>query len=381
MANLEELRKEMDRVDDQFVTLFGERMQVAGKIAEYKRAKNLPVLNAQREREKLADVASKSAPELAEYTRVLYALLFELSRAYQDQLLDRHSALLDQVRAAIAETHPLFPQAPSVVCCGVEGAFAQQACEKLFRNPGMMYVQDFEHVFTAIEKGLCEYGVLPIENSTAGSVKQVYDAMIAHDFHIVRSVRLAIRHNLLALPGVKLSDIREVVSHEQALRQCDGFLQSLGVKLTVCENTAAAAELVAKSGRSDLACISSRACAELYGLACLSEDVQDNANNHTRFICITKNLEIYPGADKTTLMMVLPNRPGSLYKVLARLYALGINLIKLESRPIPTRDFEFMFYLDLDTSIYSEDFARLLAELDGMCEQFQYLGSYSEVNG
>ncbi len=381
MANLEELRKEMDRVDDQFVALFGERMQVAGKIAEYKRAQNLPVLNAQREREKLADVASKSAPELAEYTRVLYALLFELSRAYQDQLLDRHSALLDQVRAAIAETHPLFPQAPSVVCCGVEGAFAQQACEKLFRNPGMMYVQDFEHVFTAIEKGLCEYGVLPIENSTAGSVKQVYDAMIAHDFHIVRSVRLAIRHNLLALPGAKLSDIREVVSHEQALRQCDGFLQSLGVKLTVCENTAAAAELVAKSGRSDLACISSRACAELYGLACLSEDVQDNANNHTRFICITKNLEIYPGADKTTLMMVLPNRPGSLYKVLARLYALGINLIKLESRPIPTRDFEFMFYLDLDTSIYSDDFARLLAELDGMCEQFQYLGSYSEVNG
>ena len=172
-----------------------------------------------------------------------------------------------------------------------------------------------------------------------------------------------------------------MVSHEQALRQCDGFLQSLGVKLTVCENTAAAAELVAKSGRSDLACISSRACAELYGLACLSEDVQDNANNHTRFICITKNLEIYPGADKTTLMMVLPNRPGSLYKVLARLYALGINLIKLESRPIPTRDFEFMFYLDLDTSIYSDDFARLLAELDGMCEQFQYLGSYSEVNG
>ena len=381
MANLEELRKEMDRVDDQFVALFGERMQVAGRIAEYKRAQNLPVLNAQREREKLADVASKSVPELAEYTRVLYALLFELSRAYQDQLLDRHSALLDQVRAAIAKTHPLFPQAPSVACCGVEGAFAQQECEKLFRNPGMMYVQDFEHVFTAIEKGLCEYGVLPIENSTAGSVKQVYDAMIAHDFHIVRSVRLAIRHNLLALPGTKLSDIREVVSHEQALRQCDGFLQSLGVKLTVCENTAVAAELVAKSGRSDLACISSRACAELYGLECLSEDVQDNANNHTRFICITKNLEIYPGADKTTLMMVLPNRPGSLYKVLARLYALGINLIKLESRPIPTRDFEFMFYLDLDTSIYSDDFARLLAELDGMCEQFQYLGSYSEVNG
>lgn len=379
---LEELRREMDQVDDRLVALFQERMQVAGKIAAVKQEQHLPVLNAKREREKLEDVAGKTVPEMQEYTRVLYALLFELSRAYQDQILGRHSGLLDTVKGAIANTQPLFPQSPSVSCCGVAGAFAQQACEKLFRNPKMVYVQDFDHVFTAIEKGLCQYGVLPIENSTAGSVKQVYDAMIAHDFYIVRSVRLPVRHNLLAKLGVKKGDIREIVSHEQAIRQCSEFLKTLGdVKITTCENTAVAAETVANSDRTDLAALSSRECAELYGLSCLAEDVQDSVNNHTRFICITKKLEIYPGADKTTLMMVLPNKPGSLYKVLARLYALGINLIKLESRPIPTRDFEFMFYLDLETSVYSDDFARLLAELDGMCEQFQYLGSYSEVIG
>ena len=137
--------------------------------------------------------------------------------------------------------------------------------------------------------------------------------------------------------------------------------------------------MVAKSSRTDIAALSARSCAELYGLECLATSVQDTGNNHTRLICITKNLEIYPGADKTSLMMILPHKPGSLYKVLARLYALGINLIKLESRPLPDRDFEFMFYFDLETSVYSDDFAQLMCELEQICEEFKYLGSYTEV--
>ena len=145
------------------------------------------------------------------------------------------------------------------------------------------------------------------------------------------------------------------------------------------ENTAVASEMVAKSGRNDVAAISSRSCAELYGLKVLECAIQDNGNNYTRFICISKNMEIYPGSDKTTIMMVLNHRPGALYRVMARLYALGINVTKLESRPLPDRDFEFMFYFDLDTSIYSEEFVQLMCELDDLCEEFKYLGSYSEV--
>ena len=149
--------------------------------------------------------------------------------------------------------------------------------------------------------------------------------------------------------------------------------------MVAVENTAVASEMVAKSGQKDVAALSSRSCAELYGLNCLASSVQDKGNNRTRFICISKNLEIYPGSDKTSIMMVLPHKPGALYKVLARLYTLGINVTKLESRPIPDREFEFMFYFDLDTSIYSEEYVQLMCELDELCEEFKYLGSYTEV--
>ena len=152
-----------------------------------------------------------------------------------------------------------------------------------------------------------------------------------------------------------------------------------GVQIIPVENTAVAASMVAKSGSLDVAAISSQACEDLYGLISLADSIQDKGNNRTRFICISKNLEIYPGSDKTSIMMVLHHKPGALYKVLARMYVLGINVIKLESRPIPEKDFEFMFYFDLETSIYSEEFVQLMCELDDLCEEFKYLGSYTEV--
>ena len=140
-----------------------------------------------------------------------------------------------------------------------------------------------------------------------------------------------------------------------------------------------AAEMVAKSERKDVAALCSRNCIDLYGLSCLQYAVQDKGNNYTRFICISKNLEIYPGADRTSIMLTTAHKPGALYKVLARFYALGINITKLESRPIPDRDFEFMFYFDLETSIYSQEFIQIVSELAASTEEFTYLGSYSEV--
>lgn len=377
---LNDLRLEIDKIDDELVRLFGQRMDVAAQIAAYKKENNLPILVPAREREKLQDVAEKAGPEMANYTRVLYSMLFELSRSYQSKRNITTSALHEQIVSAIESTPKLFPQTPMVACQGVEGAYSQIACEKMFKNPFIMYFKNFEGVFNAIDQGLCQYGILPIENSTAGSVKKVYDLMIKHNFSIVRSFRLKIDHNLLAKKGTKLSDIKEIYSHEQALNQCSDFLSSLnGVKIIPVENTAVAANMVAQSGRADVAALSSRGCAELYGLDCLAASVQDKGNNRTRFICISKNLEIYPGSDKTSIMMILPHKPGALYKVLARMYVLGINVIKLESRPIPDRDFEFMFYFDLETSIYSEEFVQLMCELDELCEEFKYLGSYSEV--
>ena len=378
--DLSDIRKEIDGIDAQLVELFCRRMGLSAEVATYKRAHNLPILVPARERQILKDVAERSGDELGNYTRVLYSMIFELSRSYQNKLNNGETELNRRIAAAVEQTPRLFPRSPMVACQGVEGANSQIACEKIFRDPMIMYFKSFEGVFTAIEQGLCQYGILPIENSTAGSVKKVYDLMIHHNFSIVRTFRLKIDHNLLANPGAKLENLREVYSHEQAIGQCGAFLQKLtGAKVIAVENTAVAAQMVAQSGRTDVAAISSRSCAELYGLVNLAPSIQDKDNNRTRFICISKNLEIYPGADKTSIMMVLPHKPGSLYKVLARLYTLGINVTKLESRPIPERDFEFMFYFDLDTSVYSEEFVQLMCELHDLCEEFKYLGSYSEV--
>ena len=378
--DLNELRQEINGIDDEILRLFLRRMEVAGQVADYKKAHDLPIYQPQREREILKNAAEKAGPELGGYARVLFSMLMELSKSAQNKRNGMELELHRQIARAIQDTPQLFPRSPMVACQGVEGANSQIACEKIFQNPFIMYFKSFESVFTAIEQGLCRYGILPIENSTAGSVKKVYDLMIRHNFSIVRTFRLKVDHNLLAKRGTSLTDIREIYSHEQALNQCGAFLESLpGVKAIAVENTAVAAQMVAQSDRNDIAAISSRSCAELYNLQNLAPGIQDKDNNRTRFICISKDLEIYPGADKTSIMMILPHRPGSLYRVLARLYALGINVTKLESRPIPNRDFEFMFYFDLDTSIYSEEFVQLMCELDDLCEEFRYLGSYCEV--
>ena len=378
--DLSEIRKDIDKIDEELVRLFCDRMELSANVADYKKANNLPIFVPGRERAILQNVAEMAGPEMENYTRVLYSMLFELSRSYQSKRNGEISPLYRKITQAIENTPKLFPRAPMVACQGVEGAYSQIACEKIFKSPFIMYFKSFEGVFTAIEQGMCQYGILPIENSTAGSVNKVYDLMIRHNFSIVRTFRLKVDHNLLVNKGTKLSDIKEVYSHEQAINQCAGFLQTLpGVNVIPVANTALASEMVAKSGRKDVAALSSRFCAELYGLECLRSSVQDQGNNHTRFICISKNLEIYPGADKTSIMMILNHKPGALYKVLARLYTLGINVTKLESRPLPDREFEFMFYFDLETSIYSEEYVQLMCELNDLCEEFKYLGSYTEV--
>ena len=376
---LSDYRAQIDRIDRQLVELFAQRMETAAGIAAYKKAHGLPVLDPVRERQKLLEVASQAPEAMRDYTASLYTLLFELSRSYQTRLLGTSSALTAEIQSAVSSTPQLFPSQASVACQGVAGAYSQLACDKLFKLPNIMYFTSFEAVFSAIEKGLCRYGVLPLENSTAGSVNAIYDLMMKHDFRIVRSVRLKVDHNLLVKPGTRREDIREIYSHPQAISQCEQYLQGFsGVKVIPCENTAVAAQKVAESD-SGCAALSSRSCMKLYGLECLEASVQNTGNNFTRFICISKNLEIYPGADRTSLMAVLPHEPGSLCRVLNRFYALGLNLNKLESRPMPDRNFEFMFYFDLETSVYSPEFLQLMGELPALCEEFSYLGSYSEV--
>jgi chorismate mutase/prephenate dehydratase len=377
---LKEYRDQIDKIDVQIAELFEKRMDASAGISKYKKEHNIGVVDSGREKEVIENVTSHVRPEFSDDISMLYSMIFNVSRNYQKKLSGSHSDLYPVIQDAIKNTPQLFPQTANVACQGVEGAFSQLAAQKFFKHPKIMNFNTFESVFSAVENGFCEYGVLPLENSSAGSVNKVYELMMTHDFSIVRGTRIKVDHYLLAKPGVKLEDIKEVYSHEQALNQCSEFLSGLkNVNAVACENTAVAASMVSKSDRNDIAAIASRSCMDLYNLSCIKPSIQNRDNNYTRFICISKKLEIYPGADRTSLMMILPHRPGSLNMALSRFYSLGLNLIKLESRPLPEREFEFMFYFDLETSIYSEEFLQMIDELDDMCEEFRYLGSYSEV--
>ncbi len=376
---LEDCRREIDEIDRELVALYTRRMKAAADVAAYKKAHGLPVLDAARERALLSKVASLAGPEYADTAAALYTSILSLSRAHQSRLLNTDAGLKSEIEAALKETAPLFPERAVIACQGVEGAYSQLAADKLFKYPDILYFSDFDGVFSAIEQGLCRYGVLPIENSTAGSVSKVYDLMTRHRFRIVRAIRLKIDHCLVAKPGTALSDIREIYSHEQALNQSAGFLKSLkNVKITPVKNTAMAAKAVKESDSPHVAALASHTAAEAYGLTVLADSVQDTGNNYTRFICISKETEIYPGADKTGIMMTLPHRPGALYHLLSRFYASGINLTKLESRPIPDKDFEFMFYFDLEASVYSDKLLSLLSDIEKESDFFRYLGTYSE---
>lgn len=376
---LTEIRKKIDEIDKNLVDLYKQRMLLCANIAEYKRENGMPILDTARERELLNKVADMSGREFEEYTRTLYSTILDISRSYQHKILGMTSELYQEISNALTNTPTLFPSRARVACQGIEGAYSQIASEKFFELPNITYFSNFNAVFSAIEKGLCEYGVLPIENTTAGSVKEVYELMRKHNFKIVRSVRVKVEHNLLAKSGTKLQDLKVVYSHEQAISQCGNFLATLpkSVKIIPVENTAVAAKMVAEE--CNAGAISSIYCAEQYGLNILARNIQDNGNNQTRFICISNKLEIYPGSNKTSITLVIPHKPGALYKILSRFNALGINLVKLESRPIPERNFEFLFYFDIEASVYSEKFAELMSELEKNCDDFTYLGTYSEI--
>ena len=380
MADLKVYREKIDNIDEKLVSLFKERMDTALEIAKFKAQNNLPVLNASREREIISKVTELCGDDLAMYGKILYSVLFDVSRSYQNTYITKNTILAKDIEDALENTSKEFPKKAVVACQGVEGAYSQQACDKLFAFPSIMYFNRFEGVFQAVESGMCKYGILPIENSSYGTVGEVYDLMKKHKFFITRSIKLKLSHTLLSKKGVKLSDVNEIFSHQQAIGQCSEFLKSLkNVKVTVCENTAQAAKMVSESERNDVAAISSVNCAHLYGLSVLSDNVQDSDNNYTRFICISKNLEIYPGANKISLMMTLPHQPGSLYTTISKFSALGLNLTKLESRPILGSDFEFMFYLDMDASIYSDEVIKLLCEFENSLDTFVFLGSYYEI--
>ena len=212
---LSDYRKELDSIDAQMLELFKQRMNTVRGVAEYKKENKLPVLQQGREREILAAAAAGAGEELEDYARTFFATLMDVSRSYQERLTAKGGVISETITDALKNTPPIFPKHGTVACQGVEGAYSQLACDKLFTAPSISYFKNFEGVFAAVEQGLCEYGILPIENSTYGTVNEVYDLMKNYRFHIVRSIKLKVDHSLLVLPGTELKDVKEIFSQRR----------------------------------------------------------------------------------------------------------------------------------------------------------------------
>ncbi len=376
---LNEIREKIDDIDNSLLELFLRRMELSEQVSEYKKEHGLPVLSASREREILDRVAASSgAMEL--YSNRLFTTIMQLSRTRQAELTAGNLKVAGQIKESLSSGGEVFPKSALVACQGVEGSNSQAACDKLLSRGRIVYVRSFEAVFDAVESGLCQFGVLPIENSSNGSVREVYQLLQSKGFYIVRSTRMNIRHELMAKPGVKLSDIREIYSHQQAIGQCSKFLSGLpDVKVIPMANTATAALQVEESESRTSAAICSHSCAVIYGLEPIDCHIQDSENNYTRFICITKKPAIFAGANRVSLIADCSNTPGALHTLLARVAAQDVNMIKLESCPVTGRNFEYVFFIDLEMSVYDEGELAMLEDLERSCESFIFLGAYQEV--
>ena len=257
--DLDKLRQEIDEIDTQMCDLFARRMQVVSGIGKYKKENNLPVYHPSRARTVLHNVSKRLGPEFEGYGRTLYRTIFDLSESYETRMLSEGSEFFNYFKNIASVPPQPFPKRASVACAGCEGSYAHLASERLFDLPEIMYMSNFEGVFKAVNSGLCEFGVLPIENSLAGSVNAIYDLLSEYNVNIVRAVRLKVDHAILGVPGAKLEDIREIYSHQQAINQCSEFLGTLkNVRVIACENTAEAARMVAQGGDPTKASLSSR---------------------------------------------------------------------------------------------------------------------------
>ncbi len=377
MEELIKLREQIDLIDDKIVELYSQRMAIAKKIGLEKAKKSGAIADNSREKSIINRVTAKVDEDIKVYTKQVFNCLFDTSKAYQNSFININSNIKDQLVKGLQDISK-FPVQATVACQGVAGAYSSIAAERLFEISDITYFKDFNGVFSAIERGLCEYGILPVENTTAGTVNSVYDLMKKHEFYIVKTMCLRVQHSLLCKNGAKLEDIKEIISHEQAISQCKGLLSKLGVKVTVVENTAVAAKMVAESNRTDLGAISSKECADIYGLKVLQSNIQDAENNITRFICISKNLKIFEGANKISLILNIPHVKGSLNKILTKFSTLSLNLTKLESRPLPNTDFEFAFYFDFEGDVKDISVQNLLSELQAESDSFTFLGYYKE---
>lgn len=374
--DLLELRNEIDKLDDELIPLLLKRMDISRQVAEYKVQNGIPVLNEQRELEILEDVASKCG-EQGEVIKTVFSAIMDASRALQHKIIGGGVELRNLISNAKCEKN-LTANGEPIACQGVQGAYSGEAAKALFTDSPIDFHKQFEDVFEAVNQNKARFGIIPVENSTAGSVHESYDLIMKYKFFIVGAYDLRVDHCLCAKPGVKFEDIENVYSHTQALSQCNIFLKNFDFTGITFSNTAAAAKFVSESEKNNIAAICSESAAKKYGLKIIRKGIQNVTNNTTRFIVISKELVIDEDAEKISLIFSAPHRTGSLYRVLGRFSMTGLNLTKLESRPVANGRFDYYFYVDILGSVRDEQTLDLLCALSDELPEFSFLGNYYE---
>ncbi len=374
--DLKDIRKDIDAIDSELITLLTKRMECSLKVAEIKRAEGLPIYHPGREKEILDKVTEKGG-KYGSYFAEIYSLLMQCSREVQHQENTPDSDVKSLILAADSNLNVKG----KVACYGEEGAFTRQALISAFgeENITPLYSKTFEGVFKAVNSGEAPFGFLPVENSSAGSVDEVYDLLLKYKLFIVASASMPVVHNLLGLENAEISDIKMVYSHKQALGQCSKFLTEKGIAGVEYENTASAAKYVASLKDKSIGAIGSKTCADFGGLKILAPAVQSFENNKTRFILLSKTPIITENSEKISVVFSLDNTPGSLQKILTRFSLQGLNLTKLESRAGKNGDFETQFYLDFLGSAKSQKTLSLLSAMNNELADFYFLGNYKET--
>lgn len=368
--DLSELRSQIDNIDSDILRLFSERMKVCEMVADYKRKNNLPVFQKGREKELLEGIRRNASEEYADGAQVIFSNIMDVSKCIQQ------NRNIDTSRTY--EGEELDRDYRGVIACqGIEGAYSEAACRKLFNAPEIEFFPHFEDVFRAVSEGKVKYGIIPIQNSTAGSVSETYSLMGKYNFSIAAMVRLEINHCLAAREGVAQESITKVYSHAQALSQCSRFLKECGFEQVPYDNTAMAAEFV-KNSDEPVAAVCSAECAEKHGLVVLSDRIADVYPNCTRFICISGDFCSTRDADTVSVLVGIPDEKNSLYRLLTKFSVSGVNLSHIESRIIPGGNFEAVFYLDFDGNVSDRGIRTLLAQLEDEAAYFRFIGNYKE---
>ena len=374
--DVDQVRDEIKAVDYQIAELFEKRMKYTAELAEAKKAVGAPIYDKNREDEKLADITrNRSNPFIVKGLEEIFIQMMSISRKYQYHLVHQRDRYIENYFTEVPEL-VMFPDT-RVVYAGVPGSFTCMACEKFFGEDVDHYgVAKFKEVALALNNGDADYGVLPIENSSAGDVTGVYDILLENDVCMVGEVFVKVDHCLLGCPGSKIEDIKTVYSHPQGLMQCAPYLEKLDLEQISVDNTAIAAEMVAQRNNPEEAAIASSSAAKLYGLDILAESINFEATNVTRFVVLSKKRQYTKDAGKISISFSLLHESGTLYNILSHFIYNDLNLSHIESVPLPEKQWEYRFYIDISGNLHDPAVRNALQGVRAEVADFKILGNY-----